>query len=112
MLLWLIGADRFPGARAVCFDSYFRKGQESATKEIHLRGQRGIKAGEYDAIAGRLDTLGKDLGPKARPGSSTLAITYSGATPDKKGQQEMDRLLAEMEQSQIPISTALKDVVK
>ena len=111
-LLWLIGGYRSLGARSLFFDSYFRKVKESATKEIRVRGQRAIKTGEYDALADRLDTLGKDRGPTAQPGSYTLALACHGASPDKKGKRQMDSLMAELEHSQIPIVTALKDVVK
>ena len=73
----------------------------------HHGGAHLAVAGEGAVGAQRLAKA-----PQERAGSSTLALTYGGASPHRKGQQKMDNLMAELEQSQIPIGTALKDVVK
>ena len=90
------------------FNAYFRKVEEKGEKELRLKGQRQIKSGDYDALADRLDRLGKEMQPTSRPGP--LMLTAPGASPSKGA--KMDGILAELEQSQIPITTALKDVVK
>ena len=82
--------------------------EEKGEKELRLKGQRQIKSGDYDALADRLDRLGKGMQPTSRPGP--LMLTAPGASPSKGA--KMDGILAELEQSQIPITTALKDVVK
>ena len=92
------------------FDKYFRKTEESSQKQLELKGQRTLNRKQIAAYEDRFKALSRGMGPKARKnlvvgGSGMLALTQGPSS----GSKEMDSILAELEQSQVPIAAALKD---
>ena len=100
----LAGHDRY------FFDEYFRKTEESSQKLLELKDQRTLNKKQIEAYEDRFKELSKNMGPTARHnvvvgGNITLAITQGPSSNSK----EMDNIMAELEQSQVPIMAALKD---
>ena len=93
------------GVERYFFDSYYRRVDESSSKELKLSGGRNLKKDEYHALEGRFDKLGKGIGPQplANRGKGPLMLARSSA---KAGP---DPMMVELEKTQIPIVAALKD---
>ena len=92
------------------FAKYFRKTEESSQKQLELKGQRTLNKKQIAGYEDRFKALSRGMGPKARKnlvvgGSGMLALTQGPSS----GSKEMDSILAELEQSQVPIALALKD---
>ena len=100
----LVGHDRY------FFDEYFRKVEESSQKQLELKGQRTLNRKQIAAYEDRFKALSKGMGPNPRKnlvvgGADMRALTQGPSSSSKS----MDSILAELEQSQVPIMAALKD---
>ena len=100
----IVGHDRY------FFDEYFRKTEESSQKQLELPGQRTLNNDQIEAYEHRFKELSRDMGPNTRNnlvvgGSGMLALTQGPSA----NSESMDNIMAELEQSQVPIEGQLKD---